>query len=80
MLIVPIVKILAIWTALSVPLGLLIAPALARRLRTRKRLANDAGSVRRSGIVGEPRATATARSPDIVACRVRIARKIMRRD
>ncbi len=33
MLIVAIVKILAVWTALSVFLGFLIAPALARRLR-----------------------------------------------
>jgi hypothetical protein len=33
MLIVAIVKILAIWTALSVFLSFLVAPALARRLR-----------------------------------------------
>jgi len=35
--IVAIVKILAIWTALSVPVGFLIAPALARRLRRSSR-------------------------------------------
>ena len=32
-LIIAIIKILSIWTAVSVPLGFLIAPALARRLR-----------------------------------------------
>jgi hypothetical protein len=36
-LIVAIVKILAIWTALSVFLGFLIAPALARRVRRSSR-------------------------------------------
>lgn len=41
-LIVAIVKILAVWTALSVFLGFLIAPALARRLRKYSRKSDDA--------------------------------------
>ena len=80
MLIAAVVKILAIWTVLSVPLGLLIAPALARRLRNSNRIPKDAYGVRRRELVGEPKAIARARSADIAPCRVRIARKIMRRD
>jgi hypothetical protein len=80
LLIAAVVKILAIWTVLSVPLGLLIAPALARKLRNGNRLSNDAYGVRRRGLVGEPKATAKAGSADIAACRVGVARKTMRRD
>jgi hypothetical protein len=80
LLIAAVVKILAIWTALSVPLGLLIAPALARKLRNRSRLPNDAYGIRRRGLVGKPKAAARAGSADIVACRARIVRKIMRCD
>lgn len=56
MLIVAIVKILAVWTALSVFLGLLIAPALARRLRKYPRKSNQASLAR------TPRQTVKART------------------
>jgi hypothetical protein len=45
-LIVAIVKILAVWTALSVFLGVLIAPALARRLRKSSRRSHQASLAR----------------------------------
>jgi hypothetical protein len=65
-LIVAIVKILAIWTALSVFLGFLIAPALARRVRKYSRKSDQASLTRTPPQAAK--ASAFSLTPRLVRC------------